>query len=472
MASVIELKHGGKKNGRRAVQFTAPNGDRPVIRLGKVSKADAENWRTHVDHLVAAAAANRAPDWSTVQWVEALSPKHQAKLAGHGLIAAREQHKAIPLAEFLQGYVDKRKDLKTRTRTNLEQAKGKLVEFFKADKNLRTITKGHAKDWRRWLGEKLSPATVATHVKKARQFFQDAVDHKLIAENPFAGVKAGKQTNPKRQEYVSAAVVRKVIDACHGTDWRTLFALARFGGLRVPSETSILTWPDVEWERDRLKVRSPKTEHHEGRDFRWVPIFPELRPYLEAARAEAGPGATRVLASLRTTNPRTTASKAVKRAEVKTWPKLFQNLRSSCQTDLEHRGFTTHVVCAWLGNTPKVAHAHYLQVTDDDFQAAAKSAAKSGAEGSGNERNLPRDSSDFLDIPGYPEQSQYPQGGSQPPSSALDRSESQNQAQRKALQNDLSTDTRSGRMARNAGRGPDLRQSLSKIARAARGGAR
>jgi hypothetical protein len=27
-------------------------------------------------------------------------------------------------------------------------------------------------------------------------------------------------------------------------------------------------------------------------------------------------------------------------------------------------------VCDWLGNTPKVAKKHYLQVTDEDFQRA------------------------------------------------------------------------------------------------------
>ena len=27
-------------------------------------------------------------------------------------------------------------------------------------------------------------------------------------------------------------------------------------------------------------------------------------------------------------------------------------------------------VCAWLGNTPKVAEKHYLQVTDDHFRQA------------------------------------------------------------------------------------------------------
>jgi integrase len=66
-----------------------------------------------------------------------------------------------------------------------------------------------------------------------------------------------------------------VIDACPDAEWRLIFALSRFGGLRCPSEHLALTWPDVDWERDRFRVDSSKT------GLRWVPIFPELRPYLE-----------------------------------------------------------------------------------------------------------------------------------------------------------------------------------------------
>lgn len=49
------------------------------------------------------------------------------------------------------------------------------------------------------------------------------------------------------------------------------------------------------------------------------------------------------------------------------WPKLFQNMRSSRETDLA-AVFPIHVVCAWLGNSPAVARKHYLQVTDADFE--------------------------------------------------------------------------------------------------------
>jgi hypothetical protein len=63
---------------------------------------------------------------------------------------------------------------------------------------------------------------------------------------------------------------------------RTLtVALSRYGGLQCPSEHPALTRSDVDWVRDRFRVTSPKTAHHAGKGDRSVPLFPELRPYLE-----------------------------------------------------------------------------------------------------------------------------------------------------------------------------------------------
>ena len=44
--------------------------------------------------------------------------------------------------------------------------------------------------------------------------------------------------------------------------------------------------------------------------------------------------------------------------------------------------FPLHVVTAWLGNTPKVADKHYLQVTPKHYaQAVAQGGANGGAAG-------------------------------------------------------------------------------------------
>ena len=123
-----------------------------------------------------------------------------------------------------------------------------------------------------------------------------------------------------------------------------------------------------------MRVESPKTEHHEGKESRLVPIYPELRPYLEEAWDLAEPRAEFVISSYRNTeaNLRTRLRRIIERAGLDPWPKIFQNLRSSRQTELEE-SFPSHVVCAWMGNSEPVAKKHYLQVTDEHFERALTS---------------------------------------------------------------------------------------------------
>ena len=45
-------------------------------------------------------------------------------------------------------------------------------------------------------------------------------------------------------------------------------------------------------------------------------------------------------------------------------------MRASRQTGLQ-REFPLHVVCSWLGNSPRIAQQSYLLVTEDDFAKAA-----------------------------------------------------------------------------------------------------
>ncbi|MEE3371972.1 MAG: hypothetical protein VX346_21750, partial [Planctomycetota bacterium] len=48
--------------------------------------------------------------------------------------------------------------------------------------------------------------------------------------------------------------------------------------------------------------------------------------------------------------------------------------RASRETELAH-DYPLHVVTNWLGNTPRIALRHYLQVTDADFAQAARRGA-------------------------------------------------------------------------------------------------
>ena len=107
-----------------------------------------------------------------------------------------------------------------------------------------------------------------------------------------------------------------------------------------------------------------------------MPIFPELLPYLREVFEAAEPGERYVITRSRDAaiNLRTQLHKIIRRAGLEPWPKLWQNLRATRETELAER-WPMHVVCAWIGNSQAVAQKHYLQVTEEHFEQAAMTSA-------------------------------------------------------------------------------------------------
>ncbi len=377
-------------NGRKRIQFFNPDGQRKTLRIGKATMQQAGAVRLRIELLVAAKINGTAPDDDTSRWVASIGDELHAKLAEHGLVSPRAKVEQTTLGPFLESYIAGRSDVKGSTATVYGHTQRCLVEYFGNDRRLKEITPADADDWRRWLarpvddeqpaegGQGLADNTARRRCGIAKQFFRAAVRRRLITENPFADMKGvGVVAKRDRDYFVSRKDSAKVLDACPDAQWRLLFALSRFGGLRCPSEHLGLRWGDIDWQRNRMIVRSPKTAHHEGKAERVVPIFPELRPFLEAVWEQAKPGTEYVITRYRgdNANLRTQLLRIIRKAGLTAWPKLFQNLRSTRQTELEET-FPSHVVCAWLGNSPRVAAKHYLQVTDEHFAKATASAAQ------------------------------------------------------------------------------------------------
>ena len=179
---------------------------------------------------------------------------------------------------------------------------------------------------------------------------------------------------------------RRVIDACPDVEWRLIVALARFAGLRCPSEVLRLTWNDVHWDIDRFTVHASKTEHHAHGGVRQVPIFPKLRPFLQDAFDAAEPGEPRVITRYRAgSNLQPQLVRLIKRAGLVPWPRAFNNLRSSLITDLA-AVHSLHVVTDWVGNSPEIARLHYTQVTEADYAKAAQNPAQHPPAMAGTDR--------------------------------------------------------------------------------------
>ena len=141
MASVIR-----DKNGRKQIGFTAGDGTRKSLRLGKATLRQAEAVKVRVEQLVMASAGiTGVVDDETAKWLTGLDEVMYGKLAAVGLVAPRISAR---LVEFIDGYIKERGDVKPGTATFYGHTRRNLIDYFGADKSLREITPGEADQWR------------------------------------------------------------------------------------------------------------------------------------------------------------------------------------------------------------------------------------------------------------------------------------------------------------------------------------
>ena len=362
MASLCRDVHGGWR-----VLFCGADDKRYTVRLGKCSSKAASTCKVMIERLIEAQRLGTALDGPTAAWVHNLDGTLRDRLRRVGLLQGPPQQS---IEKFLNDYIEQRRrrgDVAEGTARGWDVTARRLLEFFGADKALHTITAGDAERWAAWLRAdcKLAENTVRRWSGWAKQFFAHAVRHKLIPENPFAGLVSTVRPVPERRFFVDRDMVARVLEQLPGAEWRLLFLLARFQGLRIPSEIRDLRWSDVNWDSMTMVIHSPKTARHKGREKRICPIFPEVQEELRAAFDEAPPGSEWVLPVLRITpvpTLRFALCRAITRAGLVVWPRLFTNLRSSRATELAD-AYPSHVASAWLGHTEVIADAHYRQVT-------------------------------------------------------------------------------------------------------------
>ena len=275
--------------------------------------------------------------------------------------------------------------MKPASIVELERTGELLREHFGDSTPIDAITVDGAHDWRVWLQGKtrtrakrkgkgkarpFTEATLRKFTRYAKVVFRAACKRKLIADNPFDGLTAGTIA-AKRNRHITTEETESIIAALPDAQYRTLFGLARYAGLRCPSETHLLSWGDVDWERGRLHVRSPKTERYANHRERTVPIVPRLRELLLDGFADAEEGAETVLGITRTRIAlHRVVGAAVKRAGIEPIARVFQTCRQSRETDWA-RTHPQHAVSAWLGHSVAVGVKHYLTVTDELLDAAA-----------------------------------------------------------------------------------------------------
>jgi integrase len=400
MSSISTYK--GKLGGTyRAIQFVGADRKRRSIRLGGLPAKDVESIKERIDLLEVYRKHNRSPDTETAQWVGRIDGNIYDKLAAGGLVEPRpgkETRKGISLGAFLENYIGQRQALVTAGKLNADTLRIEkvtrdcLVQRFGADKLLDRFTEADAEDFRHFLltiggqpvkrcgpeitimpRRPLAESTTRKRCSIANKFFRSAVRRGLITRNPFdtdAVPKSNVATS--KHAYIKAADAQAVLDKLPDTQWKLIFALCRWGGLRI-GEVRLLTWADVQWDESRLLVHSPKTARYKGHATRLVPLWPEIAELLDKRYHDAPEGDQYVLPMLQgrsNASLRKVLQRAIEAAGVAAWPRLFHNLRGTRQNELLEAGHARKAVCAWMGNSDDTAEEHYEKCTEADWSRA------------------------------------------------------------------------------------------------------
>jgi len=377
MASLTTIRDG--KRPTKAIDFV-DNSDgrkRKRIRLGPCNNKFAQHCKAWVERLIAAKATNH-PDLQAIEWANGLADDLHGRIVKQGLLSPRAPQTIAPsLSDFLSKHIEQREpELAPSSIERLHDTQRVLEAFFDPQTSLDAIAADMAHDWRASLRSQSSEATTRLHCRNAKAMVRAAVKRGLIVANPFAEL-ASAAIAADHDRYVSPQESCAVLNECPNLQWRLLFVLCRFAGLRCPSETHSLTWGDINWECKRITVHDKKRKR-----LRVIPIFPEVATYLEQAFDIATEGDERVI-TLSKYNRHRTLHAIVARAGIEPWEDLFQALRQAAETDLAKR-FPQHVVSRWIGHSMKVSERHYLQLTDDFYSAAAETSADSAAVASRN----------------------------------------------------------------------------------------
>jgi integrase len=378
-------------NGRKRILFVAPDESRKTIRLGKIDRKSAESICRHVEALLAAKIGGQPVPRDTAAWLANIGAALRDKLEAVGLVEAQPR---LTVGEFLAKWLDGKKAMGHKP-TSLRawgQTVAGLVEQF-GPRPLASLSHADGEAFRAAMqGRKLRATTIHKRLGHARQMLEDAARLGHISVNPWKHVQASR----RRPIGTPGLRSRRGRRASHrALPERRLEAAGCLGPVRRPARPigSVLAYLGRRGLGTRPTERAIAQDGTPGQAHRVIPIFPLLRPHLEAAFEQAPEGSVYIFPNnwrARATgdngwagaNMRTTFAKIVRRAGVEPWPRLWHSLRASCESDLA-QSFPLATVTKWLGNTPSVALRHYVDPTEAAFDRALEwrptRGAKSGA---------------------------------------------------------------------------------------------
>lgn len=363
---------------------------RTTLMLGHLTPAEAEYFSSQLNFLIAHQRSGISKLPSALEaWLQTLSPRQREQLGEIDLISKFDRSINVEtlIERFLEDY-EKRPVEQVRPSTKKQFRKAVENVFPKKFKQLLVAqlepqrehhrpnaepvfsqeSIAHFRDCESWQRNHYAKSTWSRANKRLREIGHWAVRHGHVDYNPFTPLPSPGETNTERNFFVPAQWIDDAMEMCLDPDTRLVFALGRFAGFRQPAEARTLKWKHIDFDKSQMQIFDAKKH-----EFRTMPLFTRIRLELERHRKQIEPVSQFVLSErFRKTSDANNyglMKEAVVRTEHQLWPRLRQNLRSSCENELLEK-FEERLVTQWLGHTVKVSREHYQKPKDSDFLRA------------------------------------------------------------------------------------------------------
>jgi len=361
-----------ERNGSWNIRFVDENRNRQSVFLKRsFTEKSAIDLKRIIETLIVCRDNNQIPDKRVFAYLETAPPEIRAKLEKVNLIT---QSKIRTCGELWDAFEADDRGIKESTKRNYQTIRKQFFMFYKESDPIEKLTKESLANWKKHLAkQKSAEASITNAIAKVKCVLNWATDEKdLFAKSPGNGVKKGSYVNKSKAFFVTMTDYEKMLATCRTQEQRAILALARIGGLRIPSELAGLTWADILWDIGKIWIQSPKTERHEGREGRFVPLWEPIRKELEALYFADEPDGKddRIFRNRNSSsNLRTRFDKIQIRAGIVPIVRFFTNCRASRSTEVFEK-YGAFLESQWIGHTQAVAMRHYYQVRDNDFRQA------------------------------------------------------------------------------------------------------
>lgn len=369
MASLQTRKR--KRGEAHIIQFTLDGKRRSLFLDERYDASFALEVKLIVEKCANAIETDAPLDRRTLAWLEEMSDDLQERFVACDLIERDDAETTIEELFEEIAEDERRRGLSKRTIAHRDDMRDRIAERLDVKTPLRGFEKSDARAFAADVrSSNYALATQSEIIATAKATFNFAVEREYIERSPFVGIPAGTRRNKTREFYVTMESFVAALSCVEELRYRVALTLYRVGGLRR-AEAGYLKWRDVDFERRRLRVWSPKTARHEGKESREIPLFPELSRVLGELRdvGDASPQSLVFASGLGSLQR--VYTQALTRAGIELYPRLFQNLRSSASIDI-FRKYGEVAENAWLGHSISVAKSHYLHVIEADFERATQ----------------------------------------------------------------------------------------------------